>query len=81
MSAQYVTIEVAAQAAGKTPRTIERWISKGLLSVYKIDAKTYKVSVEELRRVLSTAPRATVRRKGLDKFGPGARVIDLGARK
>ncbi|MFC7489421.1 MULTISPECIES: helix-turn-helix transcriptional regulator [unclassified Knoellia] len=61
-----------AEYAGKSERTIVRWVEKGLLKGFKVGPNKYAVDLNEIDRLIKTHP--TIKRQ---RFGPDAQIIDL----
>ena len=52
---RYASPATAAKYADVTPRTIHNWISRGLLTAYRVNAKVIRVDLNEIDGLLTPA--------------------------
>lgn len=72
-----VTQQRAATRFDVTVRTVRNWISRGLITGYKLPGgRAIRVDLDEIEKVMSVVP-ATVARPGQKPFGPKAKIVDL----
>lgn len=55
LSPRYASPATAAQYADVTPRTIHNWITRGLLTAYRVNARVIRVDLNELDAILTPA--------------------------
>lgn len=60
-----LTVKETAQAVGKAPRTIARWISDGTISAEKI-GDVWQITAEEVERIKSVK---AYEKRGRKKYG------------
>lgn len=74
---KYVSQQVAAHYAGVHPKTVRRWIEKGLIQGFKLPgSRAIRVDLNEVEEALRTMP-ATVMRAGTSNYGPAARIVTV----
>ncbi|WP_205868844.1 helix-turn-helix domain-containing protein [Mycolicibacter senuensis] len=47
-----MSIAAAAEAADVNPRTVRRWLAKGLIAGYRVGPRLIKVDMTELERIM-----------------------------
>ncbi len=77
MSRRFATQQQAAARFQVSVKTIRNWISKGLITGYRLPgARAVRVDLDECERVMSTIP-ATIARPNKPAFGPNARIVTV----
>jgi hypothetical protein len=77
----FATQEQAAAHFKVHPRTIRNWISKGLVTGYRLPgpgSRAIRVDVNEIERLLEVVPTTIVRSRAT-VFGPEARIVTVDA--
>lgn len=71
----YDTQQDAARYFGVDPRTIRNWISKGLITGYRLpNQRGVRVRIAEIEQMLELVP-TTVMRTPRTSYGPKARIV------
>ena len=76
MSARrFASQEQAAQRFQVTPKTIRNWISRGLITGYRLPGgRAVRVDLDECERVLERIP-ATIAKPNRTPYGPKAKIV------
>ena len=75
MPRKYVTHQQAADRFCVNERTIRNWISKGLITGYKLPgSRAIRVDLNEIETMLRVVP-TTVARSPMTSFGPKAKIV------
>lgn len=74
---RYVTQQQAADHFQVHVRTIRNWISKGLVTGYRLPGqRAVRVDLDEMLRAMRVIP-TTLARPGHKAFGPDARIVKV----
>lgn len=77
MPRKFATQQQAADRFEVSDKTIRNWISKGLITGYKLPgSRAIRVDLDEIERMLSVVP-ATVARTPRTAFGPKAKIVSV----
>lgn len=74
---QIVTQVVAAERLHVTTKTIRNWITKGLITGYRLPGgRAIRVDLAEIDRVMRVIP-TTIARPKHRAFGPKAKIVNM----
>ena len=74
---KFVSQQDCANFFGVHPKTVRRWIERGLIAGYKLPgSRLVRVDFHEVERELATIP-ATTMRAGSTNYGPKARNLNV----
>jgi excisionase family DNA binding protein len=72
-----VTIALAADHLGVVPKTVRNYVSRGLLTAYRIPGtRGVRLDLDEVDAAMRLIP-TTVARPATTQFGPKARIVTL----
>ncbi len=77
----FATQQRAAEKFGVHQRTVRNWISRGLITGYRLPGgRAVRVDLDEIERMLTLVPATVVRHKvGRKPFGPEATIVSIHA--